>query len=167
MKKEQQNTIIIIDKLTKIIMIPNLNKFSNQRNKYTALQKKIINIMEKEQKTLVTILPRETIPRPRPESIIVHTEALKKSIELISKFEYIIHDGDKHYSQSICNFCKNFFPTLQGKDYTCKSCGETFCVKHRQMLNHQCKKMTPAFEKYLQSKNLLRSKLKAAKNKIR
>ena len=31
--------IIIIDKLTKIIMIPNLNKFSNQRNKYTALQK--------------------------------------------------------------------------------------------------------------------------------
>ena len=100
--------------------------------------------MEKEQKTLVTILPRETIPRPRPESIIVHTEALKKSIELISKFEYIIHDGDKHYSQSICNFCKNFFPTLQGKDYTCKSCGETFCVKHRQMLNHQCKKMTPA-----------------------
>ena len=119
------------------------------------------------QNTLVSMVPDEIVPRPHPDSLIIRSEALKKSIELISKFDYVIKDGDHKFTHNICNFCKNFFPTIQGKDYSCKSCGETYCAKHRQMLNHHCEKLTPAFEKYLLSKNLFKTKLKAMKNKIR
>ena len=101
--------------------------------------------------------------RPTPE--IIKSKKFEKSIEIISQFDYIIHENNEQFSHKLCEFCKNYFPTIEGKNYTCKLCNETFCLIHRESLNHKCEKLTPAFEKYLIAKNILKNKMRMIKSK--
>ena len=101
--------------------------------------------------------------RPKPEIII--SEALQKSIEIISKYDYRFATDEIYLEYKICYFCKNTFPTIQGKVYTCQNCSEIFCVKHRDLLNHNCKKLDPNLEKYLAAKSLIREKMRMRKLK--
>ena len=98
--------------------------------------------------------------RPKPEIIV--SEALQKSIEIIAKFDYKITD-EKLIEYKTCYFCKNQFPTVQGKVCTCQNCAQTFCVKHRNVLNHHCQKLDPNLEKYLAAKSLFKEKIEQDK----
>ena len=101
--------------------------------------------------------------RPKPEIIV--SDALQKSIEIISKFDYKFTTDENIIEYKTCYFCKNQFPTIQGKTYTCQNCAETFCVKHRNILNHSCKKLDPNLEIYLSAKSLFREKMRMLKMK--
>ena len=104
--------------------------------------------------------------RKRKCPIIIESENLKKSLELISKFEYILKDKiNNNYSHKLCEYCKNYFPIIEGRNYNCKQCGEIFCIKHRELLNHHCSTLTPNYEKYLLAKSILKNKMKMIKNK--
>ena len=101
--------------------------------------------------------------RPTPE--IIKSKKFEKSIEIISQFDYIINENNEQFSHKLCEFCKNYFPIIEGKDYSCKQCNETFCLIHRESLNHKCEKLTPAFEKYLMAKNILKNRMRMIKSK--
>ena len=83
--------------------------------------------------------------RPKPEIIV--SEALQKSIEIISKYDYRFTTDEHIIEYKTCFYCKNNFPTIQGKNYSCQNCGQAFCVKHRNILNHHCQKLDPNLEK--------------------
>ena len=103
------------------------------------------------------------IERPKPEIII--SEALEKSIEIISKFDYKFTTDEHVIEYKICNCCKNEFPTIQGKNYKCHSCDESFCAKHRNILNHQCQNINPNLKRYLAAKKLVKDKIRMRKLK--
>ena len=102
----------------------------------------------------------------RPHPILIQTEAFKKSIDIISKFEYsiLLNEINNSYSYKKCEFCKNSFPILEGRDYSCKNCKLIFCLKHRDLLHHQCQKINPSYHKYLLAKNLIKNKMKLMKS---
>ena len=102
----------------------------------------------------------------RPQPIIIQTKAFKKSIEILSKFDYCNFFTDIHhkYSSQLCEYCNNNFPIIEGKDYSCKSCDKIFCFKHRNLLNHQCHNINPSYQKYLMAKNLVKNRMKLIKN---
>ena len=102
----------------------------------------------------------------RPQPILIQTEAFKKSIDIISKFEYsiLLNEINNSYSYQKCEFCKNSFPILEGRDYSCKNCKLIFCFKHRDLLNHHCEKINPSYHKYLLAKNLIKNKMKLIKS---
>ena len=101
--------------------------------------------------------------RPKPE--IIESESFKKSIEIISKYDYKFTTNEHINEYKICFFCKNQFPTIQGNSYSCNNCGKTFCVKHRNVLDHHCQKINPNLEKYLAAKNIFREKIRMLKMK--
>ena len=101
--------------------------------------------------------------RPKPEIIV--SEALQKSIEIISKFDYKFTTEEHIIEYKNCFSCKNGFPTIQGKNYFCQNCEEIFCVKHRNILNHHCKKLDPNLRKYLAAKKLIKEKMRLRKLK--
>ena len=121
-----------------------------------------MSIIEKnyEEETINNIIKKN---RPIPEKI--NSKSFEESIEIISKFDYIIKENHENYYHQLCEFCKNYFPIIEGKDYTCKHCNETFCLIHRESINHKCEKLTPAFEKYLLAKNILKNKMRMIKSK--
>lgn len=102
----------------------------------------------------------------RPQPILIQTEAFKKSIDIISKFEYsiLLNEINNSYSYQKCEFCKNSFPILEGRDYSCKNCKLIFCFKHRDLLNHHCEKINPSYHKYLLAKNLIKNKMRLIKS---
>ena len=102
----------------------------------------------------------------RPQPILIQTEAFKKSIDIISKFEYsiLLNEINNSYSYQKCEFCKNSFPILEGRDYSCKNCKFIFCLKHRDLLNHHCEKINPSYHKYLLAKNLIKNKMRLIKS---
>ena len=116
---------------------------------------------QKEEETINTIISLKQ--RPKPEIIV--SEALQKSIEIIAKFDYKITTDENLIEYKICFFCKNQFPTIQGKIYSCQNCLQTFCVKHRNILNHRCQKLDPNLEKYLAAKSLFKEKMRMLKMK--
>lgn len=115
----------------------------------------------KEEETLKKIISLKQ--RPKPEIIV--SDALTKSIEIISKFDYKFTTDENIIEYKICYFCKNQFPTIQGKNITCPNCAETFCVKHRNILNHSCKKLDPNLERYLSAKSFFKEKMRMLKLK--
>ena len=104
-----------------------------------------------------------TKQRIKPEIII--SEALQKSIEIISKYDYRFTTGEQVIEYKTCFSCKNNFPTIQGNTYSCQKCGEIFCVKHRNVLDHHCKKLDPNLERILAAKNLFKEKMRMLKMK--
>ena len=102
----------------------------------------------------------------RPQPILIQTEAFKKSIDIISQFDYsiLLNEINNSYSYKICDFCKNSFPIHEGRDYSCKNCKHIFCLKHRDLLHHQCQKINPSYHKYLLAKNLIKNKMKLIKS---
>ena len=101
--------------------------------------------------------------RPKPEIIV--SEALQKSIEIIARYDYKFTTDEQIIEYKTCFFCKNKFPTIQDKTYSCQDCGETFCVKHRNILNHHCQKLNPNMGKYLAAKSLFKERMKMLKMK--
>ena len=101
--------------------------------------------------------------RPKPEIIV--SEALQKSIEIISKFDYKFTTDEHIIEYKNCFSCKNDFPTIQGKNYFCQYCEEILCVKHRNILKHHCKKIDPNLRKYLAAKKLIKEKIRLRKLK--
>lgn len=99
--------------------------------------------------------------RPRPEIIV--SEALQKSIEIISKYDYRFTTDEHTIEYKRCFFCNNNFPTIQGKNTSCQKCGETFCIKHRNELNHHCQKLDPNLERILAAKRLFKQRMKMLK----
>ena len=101
----------------------------------------------------------------RPEPLIIQTEAFKKSIEILSKFDYstFLTDINNKYSYKLCEFCNNNFPIIEGKDYSCKTCDKIYFFKHRDLLNHQCQNLNPTYQKYLMAKNLVKNRMKLIK----
>ena len=99
--------------------------------------------------------------RPKPE--IITSEALKKSIEIISKYDYKFTTEEHIIEYKTCFSCKNNFPTIQGKEYSCQKCDETFCVKHRDVLNHHCRKLDPNLERILAAKSLFKERMRMLK----
>lgn len=97
---------------------------------------------------------------------IRNPEAVKKSLEIMSKFDYI-----PQYTQNIshyeCQQCHTLFPVNTGKDCSCKFCSGNFCLRHRDVLNHNCRNITPNHQKYLMAKNAFKLKMKEMKHKIR
>ena len=94
--------------------------------------------------------------RPKPEIIV--SESLEKSIQIISKFDYKFTNENHKIEYKTCFFCKNQFPTIKGRNYNCQNCEKIFCVKHRNILNHQCEKINPNLQRYLAAKNLIKEK---------
>ena len=101
--------------------------------------------------------------RPKPEIIV--SEALQKSIDIIARFDYKLNKDLNKIEYKSCYFCKNQFPTIQGKAYTCPNCSEIFCVKHRNLLDHNCKKLDPNLERYLAAKSIFKEKMRMRKMK--
>ena len=101
--------------------------------------------------------------RPKPE--IITSEALQKSIEIISKYDYKFPTNDQLIIYKECIFCKNKFPTIENKDVKCQTCGECFCVNHRKEINHHCNKIDPNKEKILMAKNLFKERMRMLKLK--
>ena len=99
----------------------------------------------------------------RREPEIIKSESLQKSIEIISKYDFKFTTDEHIIEYKKCFFCKNHFPTIQGNNYSCHDCGETFCVKHRNILDHHCQKLNPKLEKYLAAKRMFREKLRKLK----
>ena len=99
--------------------------------------------------------------RPKPEIII--SEALVKSIEIISKFDYKFTSDEHVIEYKVCFYCKNEFPTIKGKNCKCHNCEEIFCVKHRNILNHQCQNINPNLKRYLAAKKLIKDKKRMRK----
>ena len=112
---------------------------------------KVIDPTKEEGEELNIIVAKE---RPKPEIIL--SESLQKSIEIISKFDYKFSEQNIEYKE--CFFCKNKFPTIEGRNYKCQTCEEILCVKHRNILNHQCAKINPNLKRYLAAKNLIKEK---------
>ena len=106
-----------------------------------------------------------TMKRQRPKPEIIDSEALKKSIEIISKYDYTLPNKEQNIEYKTCFLCKNEFPIIQGKKFSCENCGEIFCIKHRNVLNHHCIKLDPKLEKYLMAKNLFKDRIKMLKMK--
>ena len=101
--------------------------------------------------------------RPKPE--IITSEALQKSIEILSKYDYKFPSNEQSIIFKECNYCKNQFPTIEGKNVLCQSCGECFCVNHRKVLDHHCNKIDSNKEKILFAKNLFKEKMRLLKLK--
>ena len=101
--------------------------------------------------------------RPKPE--IITSEALQKSIAIISKYDYKFPSNDQIIIFKQCNFCKNNFPTIEHKVVTCQTCGECFCVSHRKEINHHCNKIDANKEKILFAKNLFKERMRLLKLK--
>ncbi len=101
--------------------------------------------------------------RPKPE--IITSEALQKSIEILSKYDYKFPSNDQIIIFKECSFCKKQFPTIEGKKILCETCGECFCVNHRKELNHHCNKIDANKEKILMNKNLFKEKMRLMKLK--
>ena len=101
--------------------------------------------------------------RPKPD--IITSEALQKSIEIISKYDYRLTTDELIIDYKTCFSWNNQFPTILGKTYSCQKCGETFCVKHRNVLNHHCKKLDPNLEKIMVAKNLFKERMRMIKMK--
>jgi hypothetical protein len=101
--------------------------------------------------------------RPKPEIIV--SEALQKSIEIIAKYDYRLTTNEHEIEYKNCFFCKNKFPTIQGKNISCNNCGEIFCVQHRNLLNHHCRKLDPNMEKILAAKSLFKERMRMLKMK--
>ena len=101
--------------------------------------------------------------RPKPE--IITSEALQKSIAIISKYDYKFPSNDQIIIFKQCNFCKNNFPTIENKVVTCQTCGECFCVNHRKEINHHCNKIDSNKEKILFAKNLFKERMRLLKLK--
>ncbi len=99
--------------------------------------------------------------RPKPE--IITSEALKKSIEIISKYDYKFTTEEHIIEYNTCFSCQNNFPTIKGKEYSCQKCDETFCVKHRDVLNHHCRKLDPNLERILAAKSLFKERMRMLK----
>ena len=91
--------------------------------------------------------------RPKPEIIV--SEAFQKSIEIISKFDYKITTDENLIEYKNCYFCKNQFPTIQGKTYSCQRCAQTFCVKHRKYFGSSLPKIRPKFRKIFSCEKLV------------
>ena len=91
-----------------------------------------MSIIEKnyEEETINNIIKKN---RPIPEKI--NSKSFEESIEIISKFDYIIKENNENYSHKLCEFCKNYFPIIEGKKYCCNLCNETFCLIHREKIN--------------------------------
>ena len=111
------------------------------------------------------ILNKITIFNQRPKPEIIVSEALKKSILILSKYDYKFPSSDQIIIYKECSYCKNQFPTVEGKKILCDSCGECFCVKHRQVLEHHCNKIDPNKEKILKAKNIFKERMRLLKLK--
>lgn len=96
---------------------------------------------------------------------VIQSEALLKSLDLLSKLEYQASEESQTFVLTKCGYCLNIYPTVEGRDYCCKVCNETLCLKHRDLLNHHCEKISPSFEKYLMAKNTFKTKLREIKMK--
>ena len=114
-----------------------------------------------EEKSINKIMTIKT--RALPEIIV--SESLQKSIEIIAKYDYKYTTDETIIEYKKCYFCKNQFPTIPGKEYSCQKCGEIFCVSHRNVLKHQCQKLDANLEKYLAAKNLFKEKMRMIKMK--
>ena len=101
--------------------------------------------------------------RPKPE--IITSEALQKSIEIISKYDYKFPSNDQLIIYKEKKKKKNKFPTIENKDVKCQTCGECFCVNHRKEINHHCNKIDPNKEKILMAKNLFKERMRMLKLK--
>ena len=101
--------------------------------------------------------------RPKPE--IIESEAFQKSIEIISKYDYKLPSSDQVIIYKLCSFCKNEFPTIEGKKVLCDNCGECFCVSHRNVINHYCKKIDSNKGKILAAKNIFKERMRLLKLK--
>ncbi len=101
--------------------------------------------------------------RPKPE--IITSESLQKSIEIISKYDYNFPSNDQIILYKECSYCKNQFPTIEGKKIHCENCGNCFCVQHRNVLNHHCQKIDSHKEKILFAKNLIKERMRLLKLK--
>ena len=101
--------------------------------------------------------------RPKPE--IIASEAFQKSIEIISKYDYKLPSNDQIIIFKTCSFCKNEFPTIEGKNILCNNCGECFCVNHRNVINHQCNKIDSTKSKILAAKNIFKERMRLLKLK--
>ena len=101
--------------------------------------------------------------RPKPE--IISSEAFYKSIAIISKYDYKLPSSEQIIIFKKCSFCKNEFPTIEGKNILCNNCGEYFCVNHRNVINHNCEKMDANKVKILAAKNLFKERMRLLKLK--
>ena len=101
--------------------------------------------------------------RPKPE--IITSEALQKSIEILSKYDYKFPSNEQEILFRECNFCKSQFPTIEGKKITCERCGVCFCVNHRKVLDHHCNKIDANKEKILNAKNIFKERMRLLKLK--
>ena len=101
--------------------------------------------------------------RPRPEVIV--SEALQKSIEIIAKYDYKLANDNQLIEYKKCFFCNKEFPTIPGKIISCKNCGENFCVQHRNILNHSCRKLDPNTRKILAAQKLVKERMRKMKMK--
>ena len=116
---------------------------------------------QEEESTINTIMSLKQ--RPKPE--VITSEALQKSIEIISKYDYKFPSNDQIIIFKECSFCKNQFPTIEGKNVMCESCGKCFCVNHRKNIYHHCDKIDANKEKILMAKNLFKEKMRLLKLK--
>lgn len=101
----------------------------------------------------------------KPEPQIITSEALTKSINLLSKFEYECKQIKETYFEKTCDFCHRLFLIKENKAFTCRSCGLVLCCNHRINKEHNCLKKPTAVERYIQAKKILSCKLKANKYK--
>lgn len=101
----------------------------------------------------------------RPIPKIISSDNLLKSIALLSELEYKTTEVKKSHIRNQCTHCKDFFFTPERKDSSCKACNEIFCLKHRELSQHQCDKVLPSYEKYLLAKSIIKNRLKEVKNK--
>ena len=101
--------------------------------------------------------------RPKPE--IITSEALQKSIEILSKYDYKFPSNDQTIFFKECSFCKNQFPTIEGRKISCESCGQCFCVNHRKVMDHHCNKIDENKEKVLIAKNIFKERMRLLKLK--
>lgn len=116
---------------------------------------------QEEESTINTIMSLKQ--RPKPE--VITSEALQKSIEIISKYDYKFPSNDQIIIFKECSFCKNQFPTVEGKNVVCENCGKCFCVNHRKVIYHHCDKIGENKEKILMAKNLFKEKMRLLKLK--
>lgn len=106
------------------------------------------------------------IRKYRPEIQIINSDSLKKSLEILSKFDYTLQLNNTTTKNEVCQFCQNLFP-VSNNQINCELCSKNFCAKHRQPLNHNCTNLNPNHGKYLMAKNLFRERLKEMKYKRR
>ena len=114
----------------------------------------LINSIEplEEEATINKIMSLKQLPKPE----IITSEALQKFIEIISKYDYKFTFNVQLIIFKECRFCKNKFPTIEGKNVTCQTCSECFCTNHRKEINHHCNKIDSNKEKIIIEKNLFK-----------